>query len=365
MNVSAALVRLNGIRGQQVALTTEPEPHRYGGRRNHAGSHRRVRHGHAFCAALDLGTNNCRLLVARPGAGGFRIVDAFSRVVRLGEGLEESGRLSEAAMKRAIEALRVCAAKIRRRNVSQGRYVATAACRNAANCDEFLDRVESETGLSIETISAEEEARLTVAGCFPLLEEAARHSLVFDIGGGSTEVMWLARNGEAHEMVDWISMPFGVVSLTEKFGQGPFDVEMWDDIVEELLARLSPFCEVHGISGHVSRAEVQMLGSSGTVTTLAGLMMKLERYDRSRVDGSFLEFTDIHRLSKHLSGMTARDRAAHPCIGSDRADMMAAGCAILEAICRRWPVGRLRVADRGVREGILVDLMGRKRLAGP
>ena len=347
-----------------MALSTEPEPRRGGGQRKRAGPRRYGRRGPGFCAALDLGTNNCRLLVARPAADGFRIVDAFSRVVRLGEGLEETGRLSEAAMKRTIDALRICATKIRRRGVSRGRYVATAACRNAENCREFIGRVEDETGLFIETITAEEEARLTVAGCFPLLDDNTPHSLVFDIGGGSTEVMWLASNGDAHEMVDWISMPFGVVSLTERFGQGPFEAKAWEAIVGELLERLAPFCEAHGISTHVGNAGVQMLGSSGTVTTLAGLSQELPRYDRARVDGSFLEFEAVHRLTGMLSAMSAEDRAGHPCIGRDRADMMAAGCAILEAICRRWPVGRLRVADRGVREGILVDLMGRKAKPG-
>jgi exopolyphosphatase/guanosine-5'-triphosphate,3'-diphosphate pyrophosphatase len=342
-----------------VAITTEPGPRRERGRKKHAGTRRNERRG-GFCAALDLGTNNCRLLIARPAAEGFRIVDAFSRVVRLGEGLEETGRLSEEAMDRTIDALRVCASKIRRRGVSRGRYVATAACRNAENCEEFIDRVEDRTGLAIETITAEEEARLTVAGCFPLLDAGIPRSLVFDIGGGSTEIMWLAGKDGDQEMVDWISLPFGVVSLTERFGQGPFEPPIWKKIVEELQDHLAPFCEAHGISGRVGQSGVQMLGSSGTVTTLVGLTMKLRRYDRSRVDGAFLEFGDVHSLAAELSAMTAEGRAAHPCIGADRADMMAAGCAILEAICRRWPVGRLRVADRGIREGILVDLMGRK-----
>jgi exopolyphosphatase/guanosine-5'-triphosphate,3'-diphosphate pyrophosphatase len=348
-----------------VAISTEQQPRRPGGHRKRAGLRRNGRRGQGLCAALDLGTNNCRLLVAKPADGGFRIVDAFSRVVRLGEGLDETGNLSEPAINRTIDALRVCATKIRRRGVVSGRYVATAACRNAENCDEFISRVEDETGLYIETISAEEEARLTVAGCFPLLDDdKTPHSLVFDIGGGSTEVMWLARKGENQEMVDWMSMPFGVVSLTERFGQGPFEPTAWEVIVGELLEQLAPFCEAYEISGHVGNAGVQMLGSSGTVTTLAGLTMELERYDRSRVDGSFLEFGDVHALVAGLSAMTAEDRAAHPCIGNERADMMAAGCAILEAICRRWPVGRLRVADRGVREGILVDLMGRNATSG-
>jgi exopolyphosphatase/guanosine-5'-triphosphate,3'-diphosphate pyrophosphatase len=341
-------------------MTAQPGPRRNNGARNNAKQHRQRSRRPEFCAALDLGTNNCRLLIARPARDGFRIVDAFSRVVQLGAGVEETGRLSEVAIRRTIDALKVCSGKIRKRDVRQGRYVATAACRKAENCDAFLDLVERETGLAIEIITAEEEARLTLAGCVPLLNGDTPRALVFDIGGGSTEVLWLEINGSRPELIDWISLPLGVVTLTERYGQGPFIPEAYGIIVDELLAHLRPFCERHDIAQHVRDAGVQMLGSSGTVTTLAGLSQELPRYDRSRVDGSFLEFEAVHRLTGMLSAMSAADRALHPCIGRDRADMMAAGCAILEAMCRRWPVGRLRVADRGVREGILVDLLGRK-----
>lgn len=324
-------------------------------------SARRDRRDGDLCAALDLGTNNCRLLIARPDGDGFHIVDAFSRIVRLGEGVEETGRLSETAMRRSIEALKVCAAKIRRRGVKRGRYVGTAACRNAANCQEFLDRVAAATGLAIETIAAEEEARLTVAGCLPLVDPETPRALVFDIGGGSTELMWLRVGDSDVEIIDVISLPFGVVSLTERFGSGPFEAESYDEMVAVLHDWIAPFCDRHGIAERVRGAGVQMLGSSGTVTTLVGVSKRLRRYDRARVDGAFLGFEVVHGLAGELRAMTPADRAAYPCIGRERADMMAAGCAILEAICRRWPVGRLRVADRGVREGILVDLMGRGR----
>ena len=341
-------------------MSAQTGPHRNNGPRSHAMKRRQRRRRPESCAALDLGTNNCRLLIARPAPGGFRIVDAFSRVVQLGEGVEESGRLSEAAIRRTIDALNVCAGKIRKRGVTQGRYVATQACRKAGNCEAFIDRVARETGLAIEIITAEEEARLILAGCVPLLDGNAPRALVFDIGGGSTEVLWLAINGAGPELIDWISLPLGVVTLTERYGEGPFIPDAYQVIVDELLGHLQPFCEQHGIAQHVCDSGVQMLGSSGTVTTLAGLFHELPRYDRSRVDGSFLDFDAVHRLAGMLSAMSTADRARHPCIGRDRAEMMAAGCAILEAICRRWPVGRLRVADRGVREGILVDLLGRK-----
>ncbi len=327
--------------------------------RSGRGAMHRRRRAPEFTAALDLGTNNCRLLIARPAPDGFRIVDAFSRIVRLGEGLEETGRLSEEAMSRTIDALGVCASKLRRRKVSNGRYVGTAACRKAENCREFLDRAYAETGIRIETISPREEARLTLSGCLPLIDEAMRNVLVFDIGGGSTELMWLKSSAAGAEMIDWTSLPFGVVTLTERYGQGPFAAEPYRAMVEELDSHLAPFCERHAITERVRGGEVQMLGSSGTVTTLTGVSLELVRYDRSRVDGAFLDFETLHDISGRLRGMTAAQRAAYSCIGSDRADMMVAGCAILEAICHRWPVGRLRVADRGVREGILADLIGR------
>ncbi len=341
-----------------MSLNAEQPPGRNVRSRPYSRTGRR-RRGEGLYAALDLGTNNCRLLVARQDGDGFRIVDAFSRVVRLGEGLEESGILSDAAMQRTIEALRVCGAKIRRWDVERGRYVATAACRQAANCEEFLDRVEADTGIRIETIPAAEEARLTLAGCVPLLDTALPHALVFDIGGGSTEIIWLRVEETGARMIDWTSLPFGVVSLSERHGLGPFDADAYEAIVGELAALLAPFCERHDIAGQIGRTGVQMLGSSGTVTTLAGLSMNLPRYERSRVDGSYLDFATVSGLTAHLRAMSPNQRAAHSCIGRERADLMAAGCAILDAICRRWPAGRLRVADRGLREGILAELFGR------
>lgn len=341
-------------------MTAQTGPQRITGRST-PGRLRRMRRRNGLCAALDLGTNNCRLLIAQPHAEGFRVVDAFSRIVRLGEGVAESRRLTEEAMRRAIDALKVCAAKIRRRGVLRGRYVGTAACRKADNNAQFIERVKAETGIEIETITAEEEARLTLSGCLPLIDRSRPHALVFDIGGGSTEVMWLTNDDAGTCMTDWTSLPFGVVTLTERYGRGPFQEQRYSAILGELQQHLEPFCIRHGIDRLVAESAVQMVGASGTVTTLAGMSLGLSRYDRARVDGSFLEFDVVHELAGRLRGMSVRDRAGNPCIGRDRAEMMLAGCAILEAMCRRWPIGRLRVADRGLREGILVDLFGRRR----
>jgi exopolyphosphatase/guanosine-5'-triphosphate,3'-diphosphate pyrophosphatase len=327
-------------------------------------------------AALDLGTNNCRLLVARPApagqGGGFRVVDAFSRIVRLGEGLAMNGTLSEAAMARTLDALKVCAGKIAQRRVAAFRCVATEACRQAGNCAEFLARVREEIGLDLEIISTAEEARLVVTGCAPLLHARAPYAIVFDIGGGSTEIIWLRRvpprgghAGSGHgagamarpEIFGSISLPFGVVTFTERFGGVEVTPGIYRAMVAEAEAALAPFEARHRIRSHVAARRVQMVGSSGTVTTLAGIHLALPRYIRAMVDGSTLTFDQIARVSGHLAGLDLAGRAANPCVGRERADLVLSGCAILDAICATWPVGQLRVADRGVREGILFDLV--------
>ena len=327
-------------------------------RRSHGGRRAPKDYQGPAYAALDLGTNNCRLLVATPDEdGGFRVVDAFSRIVRLGEGLGRAGRLSPVAMSRTIEALRVCAGKIRRSSVAGARSVATEACRQAENCEEFLTRVTEETGLVIETISSAEEARLVLQGCLPLFEEQPSYGLVFDIGGGSTEVVWVRLGRNRAEILDWISMPLGVVTLSERYGRGTISAAEYDRLIAEVDLLLAPFCARHGIAEAVARGAVQMLGTSGTVTTLCGVNLSLPRYDRSVVDGTYLGFESIERICHMLRRMDCAGRAAQPCIGSERADLVVSGCAVLEAICKRWPVGRLKVADRGIREGILCELM--------
>ncbi len=313
-------------------------------------------------AALDLGTNNCRLLVARPAGMGIRVVDAFSRIVRLGEGLTATGALSEEAVNRTIEALKICADKITLRRIASGRYVATEACRRAANCQEFLARVRTETGLEIEIISTAEEARLVVSGCAPLLNPRIPYALVFDIGGGSTEIVLVRLEGCGDRrrgrprIIGSMSLPLGVVTLTDRFG-GDVSPSAYRTMVDEAAAALKPFERDYRIRRHIRTGRMQMLGSSGTVTTLAGIHLALPRYIRALVDGSSLTFDQIASVSAHLAGLDLAGRAASPCVGRERADLVLSGCAILDAICETWPVGRLRVADRGVREGILFDLI--------
>jgi exopolyphosphatase/guanosine-5'-triphosphate,3'-diphosphate pyrophosphatase len=311
-------------------------------------------------AALDLGTNNCRLLIARPQGNGFAVIDAFSRIVRLGEGLASSGRLSDAAIDRTIAALKICSDKLRRRNVTVARSVATEACRQAVNGADFIERAYAETGIRLDIISAEEEARLAVLGCHSLMEPGDGPALVFDIGGGSTELVLIDHVGDEPRVLDWHSAPWGVVSLTEHAGGGG-DAE----------ARAASYARMRGLAAESfakfaarlpqSPVGPRLLGTSGTVTTLASVHLKLEQYDRGAVDGLIVPAASMRKISSNLSSMSVAERSKLPCIGGERADLVVAGCAILESILDLWPAERLGVADRGIREGILRRLMGANR----
>ncbi len=313
-------------------------------------------------AAIDLGTNNCRLLIARPQGQNFVVIDAFSRVVRLGEGLAQTGRLSDEAMDRALAALAVCAEKLKKRNVQLARSVATEACRRAENGGEFIERVKRETGIHLDVITAREEARLAVLGCHILLESGEGPAMIFDIGGGSTELVLIESTPTVPRILDWQSVPWGVVSLTESCGEEPADAEgraahyakmrkLVRDSFADFAQRISPMREKGPIP------ELRLLGTSGTVTTLASLHLELEHYNRSAVDGLILPAEAMRDVSARLSTMTPEERRAQPCIGTERSDLVVAGCAILETILDLWPADRLGVADRGIREGILRSLM--------
>jgi len=309
-------------------------------------------------AALDLGTNNCRLLVARPAGDGFRVVDAFSRIIRLGEGVSSSGRISEAAIERAIAALAICRNKMRNRGVTRARLIATEACRAAANGEEFRSLVADELGLELEVIDRETEATLAATGCTPLIDPQAAGVVLFDIGGGSSELVRLKRSQKTGsgpplpQIAGWISLPHGVVTLAERHGGFNVSRETYEAMVCEVAEYIAPFAREHaGVTG------IHMLGTSGTVTTVAGVHLNLKRYDRNRVDGCWMNEHEVDAVIERLLAMSYDDRIASPCIGPERADLVLAGCAILEAIRRAFPCPRLRVADRGLREGMLVQMM--------
>ena len=336
-------------------------------RRNtrHSGRKQRGLAGPVY-GAIDLGTNNCRLLLAEPCEQGFRVIDGFSRIVRLGEGLTKTGNLSEAAMARTLEALKVCAAKAKHLNARKVHCIATEACRRANNGQEFLQMAESQTGLEFEIVTPEIEARLTLSGCAPLLRTGHKKALLFDIGGGSTEIMWVETpRGQPPHAQGILSFPMGVVTLAEDYGHGGITPDIHDRIRREISRHLVPFCDEHAIRDAIGGNEVQMLGTSGTVTTLGAIYLGLERYDRSRVDGLTIPFNNIRAISARLAGMNMESRRRIPCIGADRADLMLMGCAILGTICDRWPVSALRAADRGIREGLLLGMIEEDRKRRP
>ncbi len=316
-------------------------------------------------AALDLGTNNCRLLVASPTRPGqFRVVDAFSRIVRLGEGLGATGRLSANAMNRAIEALKICRDKLDNHDVRRARLIATEACRQAENGEEFLGRVKEETGLELEIINRQTEARLAVSGCGTLVERETDAVVLFDIGGGSSEIALIDVSERrsprlAEHIIAWTSLPVGVVTLAERFGGRDVTTDNFAVMVNHVADLLNDFSERHKLGDLVKSQNFHLLGTSGTVTTLAGIHLGLERYDRRRIDGIWMQNDDVTEMTSRLLSWSFDERVANPCIGADRADLVLAGCAILDAIRNVWPSQKLRVADRGLREGILTELMSR------
>jgi exopolyphosphatase/guanosine-5'-triphosphate,3'-diphosphate pyrophosphatase len=313
-------------------------------------------------AALDLGTNNCRLLVGTPSAEGFRVVESFSRVVRLGEGLRQSGCLSPAAMDRAVEALQACADRLARRRTHGMRAIATEACRRATNGKEFVDRVARQTGLHLDVISSREEAKLALESCAPLLAGEGRRALLFDIGGGSTELVWVRLTQDQRpELIGTMSMPIGVVGLSEQYGSAAFTESGFAAMVADVTTRLCAFEGVHRITQELRHGGVRLLGTSGTVTTLAGEVLALERYRRTYVDGQVLSREAASGAVTALRNMGRERLAAHPCVGPERADFVLAGCAIYTAIHTMWSVPEVTVADRGLREGMLLRLIRHAR----
>ena len=310
-------------------------------------------------AAIDLGTNSCRLVIASPTPASFRIVETFSKITRLGEGIINDNELSRPAMRRTINALKVCAGVIEEyAPIYRSRFVATAACRRAKNCKEFLDLVKKETGLTIETISSKEESRLAVVGCIPLLNRNIRRALVFDIGGGSTEISLARVTNSGKTFIEgFVSLPYGVVTISEAFPSQDMTALAYDTIIERTHKLLKEFDEKYNIREAIKNQEIQIIGTSGTVTVLGAVHLNLPRYNRSAVDGISITRQDIDRAIAKIKRLGDEGRKKHPCIGAQKADLTMAGCAIIEGLCSFWPIEEITVADRGIREGILLDMM--------
>ncbi len=348
---------------ERSALRTDPR--RKSGQ-SHFDHHQATFHPNAVIAAIDLGTTSCRLLVARPEGTSFRVVDSFSRVVRLGEGIQANNHLQPGAIARTLDALKICRDKISKNNVGKLRAVTTEACRRADNSAELLDRARADFDIDIEVITPLEEARLALSGCAAVLDPEIPYAVAFDIGGGSTEIIWLRlmpspKNRRSRipivEVIDCASLPFGVVTLSEVYGTRFTDFGIYQDLRKKVAREVQHFTDKNGIDSYFQKGQVQMAGTSGTITTIGAVHLKLPKYDRRFIDGLFLQLTDIHQVSESLLAMTHLERSQSSCIGPGRADLVVMGTAILEGICDVWALPRLRVADRGVREGILMDLL--------
>ena len=327
-------------------------------------------------AALDLGTNSCRMLIAEPKGSQFLVIDSFSKTVQLGAGLEASGKLSRASMGRTIQALRICQKKIEKHGVKRMRLVATEACRRARNARDFMRQIKRETGLWVEIIPAEEEARLAVISCAPLVRAGTEQLLIVDIGGGSTELVWIdlsavapadrarsimrlhsgfnAQGATDARVVDWISVPLGVATLKDQFADveddaARFALMSW--YFEESLANFSPS------QGTMPGQGFQVIGTSGTVTTVAASHLGLRRYDRTKVDGLVMNADQINLVIRDYLQLGPEGRRTDPRIGRDRHTLIMSGAAILQALIRIWPTTHLSVADRGLREGLLYAQM--------
>lgn len=314
---------------------------------------------HPNYAAIDLGTNACRLVVASPTPASFRIVETFSKITRLGEGIIQENIISKPAIRRTIAALKVCAGVIDEYSpIKKCRYVATATCRRAKNCDEFLAQVKRETGLNIEIISTKEESRLAAVGCIPLLNRNIKRALIFDIGGGSTEISLARIANSGNTFVEgFVSLPYGVVTVSEAFPSAEMTQLAYNTIIERTGKLLKEFDDKHQIFEAIKNHEIQVIGTSGTATVLGAVHLNLTRYNRSAVDGIAISRFDIDKTINKIKRLGDEGRKKHPCIGAQKSDLTLAGCAIIEGLCNCWPISEITVADRGIREGILLDMM--------
>jgi exopolyphosphatase/guanosine-5'-triphosphate,3'-diphosphate pyrophosphatase len=304
-------------------------------------------------ATIDLGSNTVRLLVADVVSGGsWRVVDADQRVTRLGEGLARSGQLDAAACERTAAVVSEYVARARRGGAERLAIVATSAVREAANAGAFVARLERGTGERVTVVSGDEEASLTLRGVLRGLADgpsAPAVTLVFDIGGGSTE--YILANGA--QPVAAVSLRLGVVDLAERY---PFPVAVdwarYRTMQAEAAARLGAEVPAAIRTASIGR----LVGTAGTATTLAALDLGLRAYDGRRVQGHVLSRTAVQTLLERLGVLTVAERAALPCLEPGRADLIVPGVAIVLATLDFTGAEALVVSDWGLREGIMVSL---------
>jgi len=302
-------------------------------------------------ATIDVGSNTVRLLVADAGeASAWRVLDEAQQVTRLGEGLAAAGVLGEAPAARTLAVVRAYAERGRRAGAARVRIVATSAVREAANGRAFAATIERATGVALRVVSGEEEARLTLLGVRRGLGDPAGALVVCDIGGGSTEYI-LAEGARVRALA---SLRLGVVPLAERFAfPEAVDRARYDALRAEVRGRLerelpTPFRGARG---------ARLVGTAGTVTTLAALDLGLARYDAARVQGHRLGRAAVEAQLRRLGALPVAARGALPCLEPGRADLIVPGVAIVQATLDCLGAEALTVSDWGLREGILLDAL--------
>jgi exopolyphosphatase/guanosine-5'-triphosphate,3'-diphosphate pyrophosphatase len=316
-----------------------------------------------------------------------KVIDSFAKIISLGEGIKQTGVLSEEAIERTIVALRACKKKLDSHRIYKMRAVATEACRQASNTKSLIERVNSEIGVDLEVISPQEEARLVLKGCSGVISDEKNYGILMDIGGGSTEVVWLKINKgmtrPTISVIDSISLPFGVVTISDTYTHSKNNQEIYTVLRKNILSTIDTFMKKNNIRTNFSKGDVQVITSSGTTTTLGSLTLGLSTYDRSSVDGKDFSSKKIvevgeELLSRYLSSTPTTvklgkeknfitnkffdhvlDKSSEEfkIFAYNRMGLLAAGVVIINSILESIGDCLVRIADRGVREGILYDLM--------
>ena len=302
-------------------------------------------------AGIDIGTLTCRLLVAAvsPEAEGpVHTIRSERKILRLGEGVDRTGRLKPEAMSRVIETIREWKTIIESHGVERYTAVATSAVREAGNREEFLDRVRRETGIAVEVIDGAEEARRTFLGIRSGLPSDVREILGLDIGGGSTEFI-ASRQGRPLKMT---SIDMGVVRLTERVLQGDpprvAEIHKAETLIRDLTRRARR--EIGDLTN------LTLVGTAGTITSLAAIAQGLPTYDPARIQNYVLELPVIQRIERNVFGKTQSDRVGMPGLEAGREGVIAAGALILRCVMEELNAARCVVSEYGLREGVLVHL---------
>lgn len=314
-----------------------------------------VRDAKKYFAAIDLGSRNCRTIVGcQSKAGAFEYIETYSKSVSLADGVAASKKLSRKSMDRTIEALAFCSKVLSRYAGLTYLAVATDAMRRAENASVFIKRVKRELGLIISIITPQEEAYYAALGCIEVLSLETEIFVVFDIGGGSSEIALCRQKSDKDiELIDSLSIPYGVINLLESKDHLTFSG--YSNLVQKISDLSRDFLNQYATTLDFVN-NFQCIGTSGTTTTVAALNMNLRFYDREKINDSILQFSEILKTVHYVQSLSEDERKLHPYISQSNEDLVLGGLTILEGIVRGLPASTITVTDRGVRDGVVYAL---------